>query len=202
MIFLSSPNSSICVHYRTGIKFCGWDLAEWLERPTVNAEVATVLGFDPLILRHSGIWGAADKAVLNTLHRKKRYKIPVLNFVKHKMVVWEDLAFIFLIWSLLTSRCARCRHVFAYLDFCVCCVHRHHDWHMRVSFWSSGSNKKTCAYSISAFLQETTAELHAEDLKIRVILYSYQLFCSKMRCRYSVLTQYLLFHSIIYFSLA
>ncbi len=28
-------------------------------------------GFDPSILRHSGIWGAADEAVLNTVYREK-----------------------------------------------------------------------------------------------------------------------------------
>ncbi len=28
--------------------------------------------FDPSILRHSGFWGAADEAVLNTVHRKKK----------------------------------------------------------------------------------------------------------------------------------
>ncbi len=44
------------------------DLAEWLERLTANAEVATVLGSGPSILRHSGIWGAADEAVLNNLN--------------------------------------------------------------------------------------------------------------------------------------
>jgi hypothetical protein len=33
-------------------------------------------GFDPRILRHSGIGGAADEAVLNTVHRKKIQKIP------------------------------------------------------------------------------------------------------------------------------
>ncbi len=33
----------------------GWDLAEW---------------FDHTILRHSGIWGAADEAVLNNEHKK------------------------------------------------------------------------------------------------------------------------------------
>ncbi len=26
-------------------------------------------GFDPRILRHSGIWGAADEAVLNIVHK-------------------------------------------------------------------------------------------------------------------------------------
>jgi hypothetical protein len=34
-------------------------------------------GFDPSILQHSGIWGAADEAVLNTVHRKKSQKIPL-----------------------------------------------------------------------------------------------------------------------------
>ncbi len=29
-------------------------------------------GFDPSILRHSGIWGAADEAVLNCVHEKKK----------------------------------------------------------------------------------------------------------------------------------
>ncbi len=43
---------------------CEWDLAEWLDRLTANAEV------DRSILRHSGIWGAADEAVLNKVHKK------------------------------------------------------------------------------------------------------------------------------------
>ncbi len=29
-------------------------------------------GFDLSILRHRGIWGAADEAVLNTVHRRKK----------------------------------------------------------------------------------------------------------------------------------
>jgi hypothetical protein len=29
-------------------------------------------GFDPSILRHSGIWGAADETVLNTVHKKNQ----------------------------------------------------------------------------------------------------------------------------------
>ncbi len=37
-------------------------------------------GFDPSFLRQSGIWGAADGAVLNTVHRKnKSKKIPLLT---------------------------------------------------------------------------------------------------------------------------
>ncbi len=49
-------------------------LADWLERLTVNAKVATVLGSIPSILRHSEIWGAADEAVLNNVHKKKKKK--------------------------------------------------------------------------------------------------------------------------------
>ncbi len=41
------------------------DLAQWLERLTDNAEVYNCPGFDSSILRHSGIWGAADEATSN-----------------------------------------------------------------------------------------------------------------------------------------
>ncbi len=37
----------------------------WLERLAVNAKVEKVLSS---ILRHSGIWGAADAAVLYNVH--------------------------------------------------------------------------------------------------------------------------------------
>ncbi len=36
-------------------------------------------GFDPSILRHSGIWRVADGAVLNTVHRRK-IQIPLADF--------------------------------------------------------------------------------------------------------------------------
>ncbi len=36
-------------------------------------------GFDPGILRHRGIWGAADEAVLNKEFTKKILKIPLLT---------------------------------------------------------------------------------------------------------------------------
>ncbi len=41
-------------------------------------------GFDPSIRRHSGIWGAADEAVLNIV-RKKREKIPPKNIFKKRI---------------------------------------------------------------------------------------------------------------------
>jgi hypothetical protein len=36
-------------------------------------------GFDPSILRHSGIWGAADETVLNIVHKKKKVFFEILN---------------------------------------------------------------------------------------------------------------------------
>ncbi len=36
--------------------------------------------FDPCILRHIGIWGSAEEAVLNTVHRKKSQKIFLFKF--------------------------------------------------------------------------------------------------------------------------
>ncbi len=46
----------------------------WLERLTANAEVATVLG--PSQASSDTMEGAADEAVLNTVHRKKPKKSP------------------------------------------------------------------------------------------------------------------------------
>ncbi len=51
---------------------CGWDLAEWLECLNANAKVTTVLGSIPAsFLRHSGIRGAAEEAVLNKVLFKR-----------------------------------------------------------------------------------------------------------------------------------
>ncbi len=64
-----------------------WDLAEWLKRLTANAKVAIV---DPSILRHSGIWGAADEPVLNKGH-KKIQKIPLQKNVFKFYGVWKSM---------------------------------------------------------------------------------------------------------------
>jgi hypothetical protein len=59
-------------------------------------------GFDPGILRHSGIWGAADEAVLNTVHRsKKNAKNPPVNngrclFFWAMFWIWPDRFITFL----------------------------------------------------------------------------------------------------------
>ncbi len=52
-----------------------WDLAEGLERLTVNAVVATVLGSIPASSDTGGIWGAADEALLNIVHKEKKSNI-------------------------------------------------------------------------------------------------------------------------------
>ncbi len=42
--------------------------------------------FDPSILRHSEIWGAADEAVLNNVHKKKKSKkIPLLYIINQEL---------------------------------------------------------------------------------------------------------------------
>ncbi len=55
----------------------GRDLAEWIERLAVNLKVVTVLGLDPSILRHSGIWWAEDEAVLINVRKNEGKKISV-----------------------------------------------------------------------------------------------------------------------------
>ncbi len=49
-----------------------------------NGEVATAqcLGFEPSILRHSGIWGAADRAVLDKALKKSFKKSPFRNILR------------------------------------------------------------------------------------------------------------------------
>jgi predicted site-specific integrase-resolvase len=58
-----------------------WDLAEWLERLTANAEVATVLGS----IQASTDWGAADEAMLKKVLLKKSPKIPKNPPVRYSM---------------------------------------------------------------------------------------------------------------------
>ncbi len=75
-------------------RVCRWNLAEsWMRSSRVWMRSGWVVrasdfqcqsrnspGFDPSILRHSGISGAADEAVLNTVHRKNKIKkIPLFE---------------------------------------------------------------------------------------------------------------------------
>ncbi len=74
---MSNP---IFLHKRTDSDdFLGWALAEWVERLTANVKSRNSPGFDPSTLRQSEIWGAADEAVLNKVH--KNQKIPLLKWL-------------------------------------------------------------------------------------------------------------------------
>ncbi len=63
MRFLAS-----CLFYIEWITFIV-DLVEFPPFENINCP-----GSDPSILRHRGIWGAADEAVLNNVHKKKKSK--------------------------------------------------------------------------------------------------------------------------------
>jgi hypothetical protein len=67
-----------------------YSVAEWLERLAVKCQCLSrnsPHGFDPSILRHSGIWGAADKAVLNNVHKKKNPKRSPLRYFWDRFTV-------------------------------------------------------------------------------------------------------------------
>ncbi len=99
--------------------FCnGWDLAEfvvrysqvwvisspeWMKSSRVvrafdsQCRSRNYPGFDPIILRHSGIWGAADEAVLNTGIVHKRRKNPIKSALKF---FWNTVPVWYLTWYL------------------------------------------------------------------------------------------------------
>ncbi len=56
------------------------DLAEWFERLTANAVVATVLGSIPASSDTVESEGAADEAVLNIVHKKKKSPLKKKNY--------------------------------------------------------------------------------------------------------------------------
>jgi hypothetical protein len=56
-----------------------WDVAEWLERLTANAEVTTVLGSNKASSDTVESEEAADEAVLNNAHLKNPKKSPPLH---------------------------------------------------------------------------------------------------------------------------
>ncbi len=61
-------------------------------------------GFDPSFLRHSEIWGVADEAMLNIVHKKKKNKKPFKKLPKNeqktKTTVCYTSAGISLVWKL------------------------------------------------------------------------------------------------------
>ncbi len=47
---------------------CGWDLSERLERLT-PPKICNSPGFNPILLRYSGIWGAVNETVLHNVNK-------------------------------------------------------------------------------------------------------------------------------------
>ncbi len=73
---------------------CGWDLAEfWMRSGRVvrasdsQCRSRNCPGFDPSILRHSGIWGAADESALNIVHKKEK-KAYEAWFPRQGLKIW------------------------------------------------------------------------------------------------------------------
>ncbi len=64
------------------------DLAEWLWASDCQCRSRNSPGLDPSILRHSGIWGVADEAVMKKAHKKSK-KSPsfflqyIFRYIKH-----------------------------------------------------------------------------------------------------------------------
>jgi hypothetical protein len=67
---------------------CGWDTVElWMRNSRVvrtfgcQCQIGNSPGFNPSILRHSGIWWAADEAVLNNVPKKQKTKKSPLSIL-------------------------------------------------------------------------------------------------------------------------
>jgi hypothetical protein len=94
-------------------------------------------GFDSSILRHSGIWGAADEAVLNIVHRKKTtcffyFAKSFEDFLGFFPIVKTAVVLLFK-GTGLRNRISDCWNNFAYL------VNIHPLCSMRSTFWPNGS---------------------------------------------------------------
>ncbi len=77
---------------------CGWDVADcvwdlarvWMRSSRVarasdsECHSRNCPGFNPSILRHSGIWGAADETLLNTVHKK----ISLDSYKSERIMSW------------------------------------------------------------------------------------------------------------------
>ncbi len=68
-------------------------LAEWLRASGCQCQSRHSPGFDPSVPRLSGIWWAADKAVLNNEHRKKKSfkNPPSLYLIKYILFLYCSL---------------------------------------------------------------------------------------------------------------
>ncbi len=71
------------------IAYCGWDLM--VRASDCQCTSGNGPGFDPSIRRHSGIWRAADEAVLNKVRKKIFKKSPQKIFKKKINISWKYL---------------------------------------------------------------------------------------------------------------
>jgi hypothetical protein len=66
------------------IKKCNQSFYKVVQSADWHCNTAPRPGFSPSILRHRGIWGVADKAVLNKIRKKPLSpKLVILNFLVH-----------------------------------------------------------------------------------------------------------------------
>ncbi len=86
-------------------EFC-WMRSSWVIRASGNqSPIRNSPGFYPSILRHSGIWGAADESVLNNVSKKKEknvtkylYSVSVIQIL---YFIFSFLCFFFRVHHLL-----------------------------------------------------------------------------------------------------
>ncbi len=69
------------------------DLAEWLERRDCQYQSRNSPGFDPSVLSHSGIWRAADEAVLKKVLNKKKEKPTYLVLTSCNLLLHMDVLY-------------------------------------------------------------------------------------------------------------
>jgi hypothetical protein len=104
--------------YADEIQPCGWDLAYMRMRSSLVVRASDCQctscngpGFDPSICRHSGIWGAADEAVLNIV-RKKEKKSPQKILKKKKIryiCFWPMFLYVWAVLRILQSSSKNCK---------------------------------------------------------------------------------------------
>ncbi len=75
-------------------EFC-WMRSSWVIRASgYQSPIRNSPGFYPSILRHSGIWGAADEAVLNSVSKKKKMSRKYLYSVSVIQILYFIFSFL------------------------------------------------------------------------------------------------------------
>jgi hypothetical protein len=103
-----SPLKSFCSFsgfiYMSSLLYCLLVVDEMLPSQSVcNSQCRNrnCPGFDPSTLRHSGIWGAADEAVLNIVHKNKKlnpnllYRFLYTCSIESRSTIWQIIQNLF-----------------------------------------------------------------------------------------------------------